>query len=232
MKNSFYSFAALLLIVGCAAQKPPAAVDLLDDNLSQFTNIYDYGSAQYINGELVLNATDNWFLTTKKNYKNFILSAEVLMPNVSEYSNSGIMFRGQIKTNDNGVEAMGYQAEVDPSARKWSGGLYDQARRQWLHPLHDTRSFPDADFVQNYLSGWTPEMANAYRHLEWNQYRIECRGSDIKIYLNGVLTTHVKDTKDSEGFIGLQHHGSEELKNTGSSHNVVRFRHVFITELD
>ena len=232
MKNSLYSLVALLLVVGCAVQKQPTAVNLLDEQLSQFSNIYDYGSAQYINGELVLNATDNWFFTTKKHYKNFILTAEVLMPDVSEYSNSGIMFRGQIKNNDNGQEAMGYQAEVDPSARKWSGGLYDQARRQWLHPLHATRSFPDADFVQNYLAGWTQEMANAYRHLEWNLYRIECRGSDIKIYLNGVLTTHVNDSKDSEGFIGLQHHGSELLKTTGATNNVVRFRNVFITELD
>lgn len=219
-------------LVACSAQKQPEPVNLLDDTLSQFNNIYAYGSAEVKDGQLILNSTGNWFFTTKKAYKNFILTAEVLMPDVSEYSNSGIMFRGQVKTNNDGQEAMGYQAEVDPSERKWSGGLYDQARRQWLHPLHNSRSFPDADFVQNYLGGWTDEMAKAYRHLEWNQYRIECRGSDIKIYLNGVLTTHVKDTKDSEGFIGLQHHGSELLKTTGSTNNVVRFRNVFINELD
>ena len=128
--------------------------------------------------------------------------------------------------------ARGLPAEVDPSERKWSGGLYDQARREWLHPVHATRSFPDADFEKNYLGAWTTEMANAYRHLQWNQYRIECRGSDIKIYLNGVLTTHVKDNKDTQGFIGLQHHGSELLKTTGTTNNIVRFRNLFITELE
>lgn len=232
MKKRLMSSLMFVCFVAFSAQKPAEPVNLLDDSLSQFNNIYNYGSAEIKDGELILNSTGNWFLTTKKAYKNFILTAEVLMPDVSEYSNSGIMFRGQLKTNDKGQEAMGYQAEVDPSARKWSGGLYDQARRQWLHPLHDTRSFPDADFAQNYLGGWSEEMAEAYRHLQWNQYRIECRGSDIKIYLNGVLTTHVKDTKDSQGFIGLQHHGSEILKTTGSTNNVVRFRNVFITELD
>lgn len=233
-------FASLVVSVAFAGQlqsqhqyqHQPQPVNLIDDKLSQFNNIYDYGSARVEAGELILQSTDNWFFTTKKTYKNFILTAEVLMPDVSEYSNSGIMFRGQIKTDNNRQQAMGYQAEVDPSERKWSGGLYDQARREWLHPVHATRSFPDADFEKNYLGAWTTEMANAYRHLQWNQYRIECRGSDIKIYLNGVLTTHVKDNKDTQGFIGLQHHGSELLKTTGTTNNIVRFRNVFITELE
>ena len=230
MKKLIISLLTLALLVSCSTQQH--AINLIDDSLSQFTNIYDYGSAEVKDGELILNSTGNWFLTTKKRYKNFILTADVLMPDVSEYSNSGIMFRGQVKTNEDGQEAMGYQAEVDPSERKWSGGLYDQARRQWLHPVHATRSFPDSDFEENYLGQWTDEMANAYRHLDWNTYRIECKGSDIKIYLNGVLTTHVRDSKDSQGFIGLQHHGSELLKTTGTTNNVVRFRNVFITELD
>jgi len=230
MKKLIISFIAAASMVACSTQEQ--RINLLDDNLSQFSNIYSYGSAEFKDGELILNSTANWFYTTKKEYKNFILTAEVLMPDVSEYSNSGIMFRGQVKPKDDGQEAMGYQAEVDPSERKWSGGLYDQARRQWLHPVHATRSFPDSDFVENYLPAWTDEMASAYRHLDWNQYRIECRGSDIKIFLNGVLTSHVKDTKDSQGFIGLQHHGSELLKTTGVTNNVVRFRNVFITELD
>jgi hypothetical protein len=232
MKKLIISCLTLVSIVACSAQQQAEPINLLDDNLSQFNNIYEYGSAHLKDGELILNSTGNWFFTTKKQYKNFIFTAEVLMPDVSEYSNSGIMFRGQVKTNDVGQEAMGYQAEVDPSDRKWSGGLYDQARRQWLHPVHDTRSFPDADFAENYLGQWTDKMADAYRHLEWNQYRIECQGSDIKIFLNGVLTTHVRDNKDSQGFIGLQHHGSELLKTTGTTNNIVRFRNVFITELD
>ena len=230
MKKLILSCLTLVSIVTCSTQQKP--INLIDDSLSQFNNIYDYGSAQVQGDELILNSTGNWFFTTKKEYKNFILTAEVLMPDVSEYSNSGIMFRGHVLTNDKGQQAMGYQAEVDPSERKWSGGLYEQAGRQWLHPLHDTRSFPDAAFEENYLGAWTDEMASAYHHLEWNQYRIECQGSDIKIYLNGVLTTHVRDSKESQGFIGLQHHGSEQLKTTGSTNNVVRFRNVFITELD
>ena len=232
MRKLILFFLSLMSISGCSTHPQVESTHLIDPSLSHFENIYDYGSAQVENGELILRSTDNWFLTTKKRYRDFILTAEVLMSDVDEYSNSGIIFRGQVKTTDDGREAMGYQAEVDPSDRKWSGGLYDQARRQWLHPVHPTRSKPDDHFEENYLSGWTDERASAYRHLEWNKYRIECRGSDIKIYVNGVLTTHVRDSKDSEGFIGLQHHGSQLLKESGRTNNIVRFRNVTITELE
>lgn len=75
-------------------------------------------------------------------------------------------------------------------------------------------------------------MANAYKHLAWNVYRIECRGNELKIFVNNVLTTHVLDNKAQEGFIGFQHHGSKLLKDTGNTTNIVRFRNLFITELD
>lgn len=207
--------------------------NLIDENMSQFANVYAYGNANVTSdGVVELNSPANFFLLTKKRYSNFILEAEVKMPDVTEYSNSGIIFRAQVIGEKGRQQAMGYQAEVDPSDRKWSGGLYDQARRQWLHPLHKTRSNPDEDFKQNISPNWTEERANAYQHLAWNQYRIECREDEIKIYLNGVLTTHVKDSKDTEGHIGIQHHGSKEFKETGKTINVVRFRNVFITELD
>jgi len=207
-------------------------VSLIDQKLSQFQNVYNYGEAKVVNNIIELYSTGNFFLLTKKKYKDFVFQAEVKMPNVKEYNNSGIIFRAQLReTKDGFHEAVGYQAEVDPSERKWSGGLYDQARRDWLHPTHPTRSHPDHHFIRNILEGWTDKHANAYQPLEWNKYRIECRGSNIKIYLNDVLTTHLIDTKDVVGYIGLQHHGSKALEKTGKTDNVVRFRNVTIKEL-
>ncbi|WP_158969580.1 DUF1080 domain-containing protein [Paraglaciecola sp. L3A3] len=231
MKSVLSILLSVALLAGCVIDGQPQPKSLLDAELSQFSNIYDYGTAEMIGDELVLNSTGNLFLTTKKRYKNFILTGEVILPDVSEYSNSGFMFRGSAIKKGKRVEAAGYQAEVDPSPRKWSGGLYHQAGRQWLHPVHKTRSNLDADFEKNFLPKWTDEMANAYKHLEWNSYRIECIDNEIKIYLNGVLTTHVLDNKLKEGFIGLQHHGSEKLRKTGKTDNIVRFRNVFVTEL-
>lgn len=221
------------VLVSVSVSAVAEELSLIDPQLNQFQNVYDYGKAEVINDEIQLYSTGNFFLLTKKVYKNFIFNAEVKMPNVEEYSNSGIIFRGQLKpTKDGYQEAVGYQAEVDPSDRKWSGGLYDQARRDWLYPVHPTRSHPDHHFIRSVLGEWTAKQASAYRPGEWNAYRIECRGSNIKIYLNDILTTHVIDTKDAEGFIGIQHHGSKALKSAGTTDNVVRFRNLTIRELD
>ena len=54
--------------------------------------------------------------------------------------NSGIQFRSHQKPEDdpkNPSRVFGYQMEVDPSDRKWSGGIYDEARRGWLFDLKD-----------------------------------------------------------------------------------------------
>ncbi|MGJ8680572.1 3-keto-disaccharide hydrolase [Paraglaciecola sp.] len=232
MKSVLSILVAAILLLSCAQNGKPKPYALLDKDLSQFSNIYKFGTAKMVGDELVLNSTGNWFFTTKKRYKNFILTGEIIMPDVKEYSNSGFMFRGSAIESKKGIVAAGYQAEVDPSDRKWSGGLYHQGGRQWLHPVHAKRSNLDQDFKKNFFDSWTPEMANAYKHLQWNKYRIECINNEIKIYLNGVLTTHVLDNKLKEGFIGLQHHGSAKLRKTGKTDNVVRFRNVMITELD
>ncbi|MDO6693284.1 DUF1080 domain-containing protein [Aliiglaciecola sp. 3_MG-2023] len=231
MKSLFTIGLGLILLASCASTSQPKTENLLDPELSKFTNIYDYGSARMVDEMLELSSTANWFYVTKKTYKDFILEGEILMPDVKEYSNSGFMFRGQAKPKGSGFEAEGLQAEVDPSKRKWSGGIFHQAGRKWLHPVHPTRSELDDDFKHNYLSEWTEEMANAYKHLQWNKYRIEAIGSDIKVFVNGVMTAHISDTKHSEGFIGLQHHGSKKLVESGDTDNLVYFRNLMITEL-
>lgn len=229
---SFHTTADAMLIENVSIK--PTFVDgaLINDNLDAFENVYSHGKAIFEDGELHLSSTQNWFFTTKKRYRNFILEADVHMPDVSEYSNSGIIFRGQHAVTEKGRAIIGYQAEIDPSSRKWTGGLFDQGRRLWLHPQHTTRSKKDQDFIANYIDKWTEAQANAYVHGSWNTLKIVANNSEIKIFVNEVLTTHVIDQKDSEGFIGFQHHGSKQLRETGKTKNIVRFRNIRIQELE
>ncbi len=223
---------AMTAVFFAAVSEAGQRINLLDPKLSQFENVYPYGKAEFVDGELHLISPKNWFFTTKQRYDNFILSADIKMPQVKEYNNSGIIFRGQIEQDANGKSVIGYQAEIDPSERRWSGGLFDQGRRKWLYPLHPKRSNRDKDFIKSYLPPWSQEQKNIYKAGEWNNLRIVCNGSTIKIFLNGVLTTHVEDTKDKQGVIGLQHHGSKLYKESGHSENVVRFKNVFIEKLN
>src|SRR5947208_1221275 len=59
------------------------------------------------------------WLCTAREYGDFILELEVMAVN----GNSGVQIRSHFDSRDRMV---GYQIEVDPSARAWSGGLYEQ----------------------------------------------------------------------------------------------------------
>ncbi len=228
----FFCLAALLYSLQ-ATHTLAGKTDITSDpNL--WMNVTSYGEAHLLGNELHLLSTDNWFYLTKKRYSDFDLTLEVKVPDLEEYVNSGVIFRGQItyRKDIESYDTYGYQAEVDPSYRRWSGGLYEQSTpREWLFPLHPERSAPGEHFKYNHSPEWSEEKAAAFRVGEWNHYRIRALGPDIKIWVNQVLTTHVTDTAFSEGHIGLQHHGSKAFAESGSTANTIKFRNILIEEL-
>jgi hypothetical protein len=62
---------------------------------------------------------------------------------------------------------------------------------------------------------------------EWNQFRIECIGDQLKTFLNGVPAAQLRDSMTPSGFIALQVHGVG--KNTNQLE--LRWRNVRIQEL-
>lgn len=129
----------------------------------------------------------NSFLCTEKDYDDFILELEFL---VDPSMNSGIQFRSESREDYHNGRVHGYQMEIDPSARAWSGGIYDEARRAWLYPLE-----------------LNPAAKTAFKNNEWNHYRIECIGNTVRTFVNGVPAAHLIDTLPTKGFIALQVHG-------------------------
>ena len=166
--------------------------------------------------------TPNSFMTTKKHYKNFILELEFLP---SPVLNSGVQIRSnhydEPKTytwkDDKGEEKSkvvpagrvhGYQVEIDPSDRAWSGGIYDESRRGWLNNLEENEP-----------------ARKAFKKGEWNHYRIVADGDSIKTWINGVPAADLKDGLTSTGFIGLQVHNYKE-----DGHEI-RWRNIRLKEL-
>lgn len=178
------------------------------ETLDGWMNPYDWGEAWVEDGEIRLRADEKFFLVTEATYDDFELEVDVRVPDAE--ANSGIMVRAQVDSN----RVIGYQAEVDPSDRRWSGGLYDEGRRGWLHPASDDS-----------LSGerFRREVGHAFDRSGWNTYRIRCLGDSLDIFVNGVHTTAYVDTLDRSGYIGLQHHGE--------AGKVYRFRRVRLREL-
>jgi hypothetical protein len=141
------------------------------------------------NGELVGVSTKNEpssFLATEQEYGDFILEFDVLC---DPALNSGVQFRSLSRADFNNGRVHGYQCEIDPSDRAWSGGIYDEGRRGWLVTLTDH-----------------PTGQAAYRKTDWNHYRVEAIGDTLRIWLNGVNTANLLDNTTPKGFIALQIH--------------------------
>jgi hypothetical protein len=166
-----------------------------------------------------VSGTGNSFMCTKKEYGDFILELEF---KVADGMNSGIQFRSQFYTKDTEVEiagkkkkfpadrVFGYQYEIDPSPRAYTGGVYDEARRGWLADLKDNEA-----------------ARKAFKNGEWNTARIECRGDHIQTFINGVKAADFKDSMTLKGIIALQVHGIGNKK----PGDEVRWRNIRIKEL-
>ncbi len=185
-----------------------------------WTNPYDHGEIELVNDEIRLTADKKFFLCTKETYGDFIFTGEVLLP--EGQANSGFMFRCHVEPG----KVYGYQAEVDGSDRRWSGGLYDEGRRGWIWPSIEGRTKEEkflahAEKSQAHFA--TPKVQNALKRNDWNKYTITCKGDKITINVNGVVTTSFKDDTDAEGHIAIQHHGEDG--------QVYRFRNLMLRKL-
>ena len=141
--------------------------------------------------------TPNSFLVTKKMYSDFILEVDL---KVDPSMNSGIQIRSNSFDHYQNGRVHGYQIEIDPSDRAWSGGIYDEGRRGWLYDLSSD-----------------PKAQAAFKRNDWNHYRIEAIGDTLKTWVNGIATAHLIDGKTRSGFIGLQVHSIDADQEEGKT---------------
>ena len=164
--------------------------NLINDNSLEGWNIKG-GKATFkvehgvVTGTTAAN-TPNTFLTTDKIYGDFIFEIEF---KVDSTMNSGIQIRSNSLPYYRDGIVHGYQVEIDPSKRAWSGGIYDEKRRKWLHTLENN-----------------PEAQKAFKQNAWNHYRVEAIGDTIKTWINNVPASYLIDDKTAHGFFGLQVH--------------------------
>ncbi len=174
------------------------------------------GKAQYsvVNGAIVGTAvvnTPNSFLCTEATFGDFILELEVKQVGAC---NSGIQFRSLSDPDYRDGRVHGYQCEIDPSSRNWSGGIFDEARRGWLYKPQ--------------LQPWT----KVYQYGRWNHIRIEAIGKRLRTWGNGIPVSHLVDDKTAEGFIALQVHSINSSGRFGSEGDTIHWRNIRIQTED
>lgn len=141
--------------------------------------------------------TPNTFLATNKNYGDFILEFDF---KVDDGLNSGVQFRSQsLKDYQNG-RVHGYQFEIDPATRAWTGGIYDEARRGWLYPMTVN-----------------PSARTAFKNGQWNKARIEAVGNSVRTWVNGIPCANIWDDMTPDGFIALQVHSIGDKEYEGKT---------------
>jgi hypothetical protein len=182
------------------------------------------GKAKYRaeKGELVgasVSNTPNSFLCSTRAFTNFVLELEF---KVAPGLNSGVQIRSHVLDKPTALEhegksikiaagrVHGYQVEIDPSSRAWTGGIYDEGRRGWLNDLKNNEA-----------------ARKAFKPDQWNQLGVEANGDSIKTWINGVPAAALKDSMTPAGFIALQVHGVGKKTDPLE----VRFRNLRIKEL-
>lgn len=203
LRKSLFALAGLALFSCSQEQKS-------EDNWTELFNGKDLSGWKIVAGtapfevvgdEIIgtsVAGSPNTFLITEATYGDFILELDLKIEDIT--SNSGVMARGQYDpaAKDGKGLVFGYQIEADPTERAWSGGIYDEARRGWLFPLE-----------------LNPEAKSAFKMGEYNHYRIEAIGDELKTWINGQEVAYVVDDMDKTGFIGLQVHSIRDSTHAG-----------------
>ena len=133
-----------------------------------------------------VTGSPNTFLCSKEKFGDFILEYDVW---VDTNLNSGMQIRSIADPSIKNGRVHGLQIEIDPSERAWTGGIYDEARRGWLHTLTDQK-----------------QAGQAFKRGQWNTFRISALGNSIRTWVNRVPCSNIVDDLTPVGVLAIQVH--------------------------
>ncbi len=230
MKKSIFLFSVIGFLTMISCQQDGGWVDLFNGTDLEGWEVKGAPESNFFVEDGILVAETkmgmpNTFLATTNSYANFELEVDF---KVNKGMNTGVQIRsgvyeaptstpylnGSLEESSRDWKAgtvNGYQIEIDPSDRAWSGGFYEEGGRGWLVPLNENE-----------------EARKAFRQEDWNHFRIIADGNHFEIWINGVKALETTDDKYSNGFIALQLHS---IKNEDQLGLRVLWKNIRIREL-
>ena len=125
--------------------------------------------------------------------------------------NSGIQIRSREVPD---WDTSGYQADMD-AEDQYTGGVYEHTRGVIAPRGQKVVIAPDGTRQVTAL-GDAAELRKKWKLEEWNDYRIVARGSEITLWINGVMTAQANDRQTNvaarKGIIALQMHPGPPMK--------------------
>ncbi len=140
---------------------------------------------------MVVNTIEHTFICSQEKYTDFILEMDVKTDSIY---NTGILIRcvdAQKNVDSTRVRLYGYQIKIDPTPRRWTGGIFDDYGKTW-HWFYSLANDPRA--------------MGAYSIGQWNHFRIEAIGSGIRVWVNGIPTANMINKKYTKGYIAIKIH--------------------------
>jgi hypothetical protein len=147
-----------------------------------------------VGGSLTQTVPHNEFISTTKNYSNFVLKLKFKLTGEVGFINGGVQFHSQ-RISDPPYEMTGYQADL---GKGYWASLYDESRRNKLLAVADSA-----------------KIKRLLRPNDWNDYEIHSQGRRIRILLNGEQTvdyTEADSTIPQSGLIAFQVHGGGKVE--------------------
>lgn len=135
-----------------------------------------------------IETTKNLWLTHNATFTNFVLEAEVKIPE-GKGVNGGIAFRcihpkGKPK---------GYQCEVDSSK---PGAIYGIGTGGWLYPKKEE------------MAAFSTKAKSRFKSGDWNAFKVRVEGKRFQTWLNGeAMSDVVVENALPDGYVAIQHHG-------------------------
>ena len=156
--------------------------------------------------------SNSTYLVSKREYADFMLRLEF---RIHPRLNAGLMVRTNL-TDSRYDPVSGYQVEIDPSMRRWTGAIFHEGGKGWVATLQDNAEARSAFAGAN----------------QWNAIMIECKGSRIRSWIQDrgsdrwVFAARYDDVESPTGRICIQLHGTQLL-----SEPEARFRNLRILPL-
>ncbi len=193
MKKILWLAMLIGFLIGCSTFASDAFLPLFDGQTWKGWEgdkaFFRIENQAIVAGALDRDIPKNQFLCTEEVFGDFELRMQVKF--TSTENNAGIQFRSKRIPNDH--EVIGYQADIGfLNERPLWGSLYDESRRKL------------------FLLQADPNLVKSVVKVEtWNDYRILCKGSEIKFWLNDTLVLEYEEFEeniDAEGSICVQIH--------------------------
>jgi len=210
---------ALLLAPMAAAAEPDkdGFVPLFDGKtLAGWRNVNGHASTFFAkDGEIVTTGKPTGFLSTERQYENFVLEMEWMHVNKTETANSGLFVWGDPLPAVGSPYTRGIEVQV----------LINYPKVDWATNHGDVFSIWGATCVPD-----RPHPKGAMRCLpseervkgggEWNHYKVIANDGAIKLHVNGKEVSGVSKCNPRKGYLALESEGAE-----------CHFRNIKIKEL-